>query len=62
MNRIVGREGGIPTFSEIRNHIIREYGRKPSNTKMVLEKVCPEYRLCFREIDEIGARQAINRR
>ena len=62
MNRIVGREGGIPNFHEICKRIIHEYGVQGANTKKVLEKVCPEYRLHFRQVDETGARQAINKR
>lgn len=62
MHRIVGREGGIPDFYEIRKRIIDEYGVKGANTEKVLAKVCPEYRLHFSQVDEIGARQAINKR
>ena len=62
MHRIVGREGGIPDFLEIRDRIIKEYGVHGAATKKVLEKVCPEYRLRFRQVDETGARQAINER
>ena len=62
INRIFGWEGGIPTFIQIRERIIREYGESGSNTKMVLEKLCPEYGLQFRKVDEIGARQAIHKR
>ena len=62
MNRIAGREGGIPTFEQIRDSIIQEHGKTGNNTKMVLEKVCPEYGLKLCEVDEIGARQAIHKR
>ena len=62
MHRIVGREGGIPDFYKIRERIIREYGIQGANTKKVLENICPEYRLHFHEVDETGARQAINKR
>ena len=62
MHRIVGREGGIPDFYAIRERIIREYGQHGANTRNVLEKVCQEYRLHCREVNETGARQAINRR
>ena len=62
MNRIVGREGGIPDFYTIRSRITHEYGVKGANTEKVLKKVCPEYRLHFREVCETGARQAINKR
>ena len=62
MHRIVGREGGIPDFYTIRERIIHEYGQHGANTMNVLKKVCPEYRLHFRKVEEIGARQAINQR
>ena len=62
MNRIVGREGGIPTFEDIYQRIVDEYGKSSAHTKDVLEKVCKEYRLQYRTVDEIGARKAINER
>ena len=62
MHRIVGREGGVPGFYEIRQRIIDEYGGDGADTKTVLENVCPEYRLHFRQVDETGARLAINER
>lgn len=64
MHRIVGREGGVPDFKffQIRKRIIDEYGVKGANTKSVLAKVSAEYRLHFSDVDEKGARQAINRR
>ena len=62
MHRIVGREGGIPDFYKIRKRIIDEYGVDRAYTDQVLAKVCPEYRLHFHEVDETGARQAINKR
>ena len=61
MNRIVGRE--IPKFKTIRGRIIREYGKEGANTGMVIEKVCPEYRLrCHKKVCEKCARQALNER
>ena len=63
MHRIVGREGGYPPdFYEIRDRLVHEYGKHGASTIRVLEKVCPEYRLHFREVDETHARQAINNR
>ena len=62
MHRIVCREGGIPDFYDLRKRIIDEYGVKGANTQSVIAKCCPEYRLQFREVDETGARQAINKR
>ena len=62
MSRIVGRDGGVPDFYSIRERLIKEYGMKGANTESVLAKVCPEYRLQYREVDEEGARDAINKR
>ena len=62
MHRIVGREGDVPDFDEIRDRIINEYGVKGANTEKVLERVCPEYRLHFQKVDETKARQAIHKR
>ena len=62
MHRIVGREGGIPSFETILDRIVEEYGKEGANTVKVLQAVCPEYRLQFKEVDETGARQAINQR
>ena len=60
MHRIVGRE--VPDFYDLREQIISAYGKRGANTKVVLEKVCPEYRLHFQEVGETGARKAINKR
>ena len=63
MHRIVGREGGYPTFKQIRDErLIPMYGKKGAHTTIVLEKVCPEYRLQVKEVDERGARNALNHR
>ena len=62
MNRIVGREGGIPRFEDVCDRIVDEFGKNRAHTEKVLEKVCPEYRLHFRTVDETGARKAINKR
>ena len=62
MNRIVGREGGIPDFYEIRELVIQKHGDKGANTEKVLGEICPEYRLHYRKVDETGARKAINER
>ena len=67
MHRIVGREGGIPSFEAIRDHIIEEYGKntvygRGVNTVHVLEAVCPEYRLHYKAVTETDARKAINER
>ena len=63
MHRIVGREGGYPTFKQIRDErLIPMYGKKGAHTTVVLEQVCPEYRLQVKEVDERGARNALNHR
>lgn len=62
MRRIEGREGGYPDFYDIRRSIISEYGKHGANTEEVLEKVCRRYRLHFQQVDETGARQALNKR
>lgn len=62
MSRIIGREGGYPDFYAIRDRIISAYGLSGASTQNVLQDVCSEYRLQFRNVDEAGARQAINRR
>ena len=61
MQRIVKREGGIPDFDVIRQQIVGKYGDN-AITRVVLENVCPKYRLHFRTVDETGARKAINER
>ena len=62
MQRIIGREGRDTDFYAIRVRLIQEYGKSGANTRKVLEEVCPEYRLHFREVDETHARQALNKR
>ena len=62
IHRIVGREGGYPTFEEIRQCLVDAHGTEGADSEKVLEKVCPLYRLHFKEIDETHARQAINER
>ena len=62
MHRIVGREGGVPSFKELRNKLIATYGEHGKRSEVVLDEVCPEYRLHVRTVDETGARKAINER
>lgn len=62
MHRIVGREGGYPEFAEIRDQLIREYGHKGAYTENVLNLWTPRCRLQYKEVDELGARNAINAR
>ena len=61
--RKAGPEIEVPEFETIRDRIIRQYGKEGANTGMVIEKVCPEYRLrCRKKICEKCARQALNER
>ena len=62
MQRIIGREGGIPDFNEIRDDLITKYGVNGANTESVLKLARCKYRLRVREVDERGARKAINKR
>lgn len=62
MYRIVGREGGVPEFTDIRDNLTEKYGSSDSNTKFVIQKTCGNYRLRFKEVNEIDARHAINQR
>ncbi|KAF5544172.1 hypothetical protein FPHYL_11108 [Fusarium phyllophilum] len=60
--RIVSREGGIPSFIEIRDRILSEYPeiRNGQPAKEVLSDACIWYRpLKFREVNEKGAREAV---
>ncbi|SCV48304.1 uncharacterized protein FFB14_10308 [Fusarium fujikuroi] len=63
--RIVSREGGVPSFIEIRERILSEYPETEAGqpTEDVLSDACIWYRpLQFREVDEKGAREAVLRR
>ena len=62
MRRIEGREGGVPDFADICQKLIDEYGKDGAVTETVLKIWAPKYRLHYKEVDERGARQAINRR
>ncbi len=66
MLRIVGRDEGNgslnPKFKQIKDRLITEYGKDGADTRNVLAKVSPEYRLHFKEVNEIHARQALNHR
>ncbi|KAH3791199.1 uncharacterized protein LOC127838817 [Dreissena polymorpha] len=51
LKRIIGRDGGHPSFESIRDEIIRENGYDGANTFGVLKNVCPRYRLQCTEIN-----------
>jgi hypothetical protein len=59
MHRILGRNGGYPTFEALRNEMIRRYGLHGANTLQVLREICPGYHLRCREVDMRGAMEAI---
>ena len=59
MHRIVGREGGYPTFHDIKIDLIKKYGSEGANAKSVIHNESPKYRLRYKEVDEDGARQAV---
>ncbi|CAF0865067.1 unnamed protein product [Adineta steineri] len=62
MRRIEGRENGVPNFDMICQQLINAYGTKGAITENVLKIWAPECRLHYKEVDELGARQAINHR
>ena len=59
MHRIVGRDGGYPKFDDLKNEMIKVYGKEGAYTKEVLERVCPLYRLHVSEVHLKGALCAI---
>ena len=61
MRTIKGREGGYPTFEELRDEMIKKYGRGGAKTVKVLREMCPKYRLEASEkaITEEEAKTAI---
>lgn len=66
MKRIVNREGGVPTFAAVRDrcfavmsrpgHDASEHG---ADVRAVLDAVKDEYRVRFKEVSEVEARQAL---
>ena len=60
--RVVEQKSDRPEFPVILKRITDEFRTDGANIEKVLERVCPEYRLHFRKVDERGARRAINER
>jgi len=60
MKRIIGRDGGYPDFFKLRSELISKYGKHGAPTKRVLEDVCPKYRLECKEVNAIGAMEAVS--
>ena len=63
MSRIIGRQGGIPSFQEILAAIKTMFDEKiGGNTKFAMDQTCSKYHLHVDEVNEEGAREAINKR
>ena len=59
MRRILGRQRGYPDFYELRKEFVNHFGSKAANTLLVLQKMCPKYRLHCKQVDLMGAMKAI---
>lgn len=59
MRRILGREGGYPDFYKLREEFINRFGTKGANTLLMLQEMCPKYRLLCDGVDRTGAMKAI---
>ncbi|KAI8651868.1 hypothetical protein NCS56_01402900 [Fusarium sp. Ph1] len=62
--RVVDREGGCPSIQDIRDWILHDDNfpvtKEGLNVRTILEGIRTRYRpLCFQEVDEDGARQAV---
>ena len=58
LSRIYGRKP--PPFDDIKNDLIQKYGIDGASTKNVLENELPKYKLHYKEINEIEAKEAIS--
>ena len=59
MRRILGREGEYPDFYKLREEFINRFGFDGANTFLVLQEMCPKYRLHCQKVDLMGAMKAI---
>ena len=61
MKQILKRDGGYPNFYKIKEEIINRFesDRDRANTILVLQEMCPQYRLHCQEVDLKGAMKAI---
>ena len=59
MRRILGREGQYPDFYKLREEFINRFGFHGANTFLVLQEMCPKYRLHCQKVDLMGAMKAI---
>ena len=55
MTRIHGREGGIPTFDDLKTKMIRRFGIQATSITTVLDEMCKKYRLHNKLVDLRGA-------
>ena len=62
MRRIEGREGGVPDLSDILNELIEAHKAQINKTEEVLHRWAPFYRLRYKKVEELEAREAINAR
>lgn len=59
MKRILGRDGGYPDFTDLRDKLVKMHGKDGANTFKVLEDITPEYRLHCKNVDANDAMKAI---
>ncbi|CAG2249943.1 unnamed protein product [Mytilus edulis] len=59
MMRIIGRDGGHPTFNALRNEIIKKHGIDGAYPFDVLEGIAPKYRLQFQTVSAQDAMIAV---
>ncbi|CAC5377629.1 unnamed protein product [Mytilus coruscus] len=59
MKRILGRDGGYPDFTDLRDKLVKMHGKDGANTFKVLEEITPEYRLHCKIVDTNDAMKAI---
>ena len=58
VKRILGRKGGYPDFYKLREECIKE-GSRSASTFLLLQKMCPKYRLQCKQVKLKGAMEAI---
>ena len=57
MHRIKDRDDGYPKFEDLKNQMIEIYGEEGATTKVVLEQMCPLYRL---HVTEVNSKEALS--
>ena len=60
MKRILGREGGHPSFQDLKYEIMGRFGTGSADPLEVLQKMCRDYRLQCREVDINDALKAVS--